>query len=384
MQRRSGTPRAGWAETVVEQGLEFDPPGRGGRPYWDESVHYVFDPDEVRALRADVELLHTMGMAAVDHVVTTERFAEFALPEWTWEAGAAAWRRHDPHVCGRLDLRYDGRGPARLLEYDADAPTALLEASVLQGGWAADVAPRSGQWNRLHDALVARWAAVADGLPGDELHVTWSDGDATGDDRMTVGYLQETAAEAGIDTVGLPIEDIGWDEELGRFVDLEEAPMDAVLKLYPWEWMLGDAFGEHVLATLPATTWIEPLWKALLSNKALLAVLWELYPGHPNLLPAYLDQPGMLTEYVRKPRLGREGANISIVAPGSEVATGGVFGEEGFVYQLFDPLPEFDGFRPVLGAWVVGDAAAGLGIRETTGLVTDDGAAFVPHLVEGQ
>jgi glutathionylspermidine synthase len=131
--------------------------------------------------------------------------------------------------------------------------------------------------------------------------------------------------------------------------------------------------------------WIEPLWKSVLSNKALLAVLWEMYPGHPNLLPAFLDNPGILTEYVRKPRLGREGANISIVSPGSEVQTGGVYGDEGsgggWVYQLFDPLPEFDGFRPALGAWIVGDDAAGLGIRETTGLVTDDGAAFVPHRI---
>ena len=92
--------------------------------------------------------------------------------------------------------------------------------------------------------------------------------------------------------------------------------MAGVFKLYPWEWVLSDDFGKHVVRSLPETLWLEPLWKSLLSNKALLAVLWELYPGHPNLLPAYLDQPGLLTEYVRKPRLGREGANITIVSPG--------------------------------------------------------------------
>jgi glutathionylspermidine synthase len=106
-----------------------------------------------------------------------------------------------------------------------------------------------------------------------------------------------------------------------------------------------------------------------------------MYPGHPNLLPAYLDDPHVLTEYVRKPKLGREGANITIVGAGMEAATGGVYGEEGFVYQLLDPLPEFGEMRPALGAWVVGDSAAGLGIRETAGLVTDDGAAFVPHRI---
>ena len=157
--------------------------------------------------------------------------------------------------------------------------------------------------------------------------------------------------------------------------------MAGVFKLYPWEWVLSDDFVKHVARSLPETLWLEPLWKVLLSNKALLAVLWEMYPGHPNLLPATLNDPGMLTEYVRKPLLGREGSNIQIVAPGYETSTGGVYGEEGFVYQMFDPLPEFDGYRPALGAWIVGDTSAGLGIRETAGLITDDGAAFVPHRI---
>ena len=126
MERRTGAPRAGWHKTVTEQGLVYDAPGRGQggaeRPYWDESVHYVFAMDEILALEADVELLHSMCLEAVDHVVTTERFRDFALPEWSWEAVAASWKRHDPHVYGRFDLRYDGRGPCKMLEYNADTP----------------------------------------------------------------------------------------------------------------------------------------------------------------------------------------------------------------------------------------------------------------------
>jgi glutathionylspermidine synthase len=385
VERRRGEPRPGWQRTVVEQGLVYGTPARGAggaaRPYWDESVHYAFSMDEVLSLEADVEVLHAMCLQAVDHVVTAERFRDFAVPEHAWEAVAASWWRSDPHVYGRFDLRYDGSGPAKLLEYNADTPTTLLEASILQWHWLKDAHPGDDQWNSLHEQLVARWREVRGRLPGDDVHFTWSAGDTTGEDHVTVGYLQETAAEAGLDTIGLAIEDIGWDSSLDRFVDLEEGLVDAVFKLYPWEWVLTDDFGRHVVRSQPETLWIEPLWKCLLSNKAILAVLWEMHPGHPNLLPAYLDQPGMLTEYVRKPRLGREGANISIVAPGSEHATGGVYGEEGYVYQLFDPLPEFDGHRPALGAWVVGDTSAGLGIRETVGLVTDDGAAFVPHRI---
>lgn len=355
--------------------------GGGLRPYWDESVHYAFDMDEILSIEADVELLHSMCLEAVDNIVLTERYRDFGIPEWVWPHIAESWKRRDPHVYGRFDLRYDGSGPARMLEYNADTPTSLLEAAVVQWYWKTDVFPEDDQWNSIHEKLVERWTEIKDLLPSQEVHFTWSGADPSGEDHLTTAYLQETAAEAGMDTVGLAIEDIGWDADLGRFVDLAESTMATVCKLYPWEWVTSEDFGKRVVESLPRTLWVEPLWKMLLSNKAILAVLWEMYPGHPNLLPAFLDEPGLLTEYVRKPKLGREGANVQIVATGYETQTGGVYGAEGFVYQAFDPLPEFDGYRPALGAWLIGDTAAGLGIRETAGLVTDDGAAFVPHRI---
>lgn len=385
MRRERGAPRPDWERTVQEQGLVYGTPatGAGGaqRPYWDESVHYVLEMDEVLSLEADVEVLHSMCLDAVEHVVTAERYHDFRLPEWCWPAVAQSWKRSDPHLYGRFDLRYDGSGPAKLLEYNADTPTTLLEASVLQWNWLQDTHPGDDQWNSVHEKLVERWGQIAGTLPKGSLYFTWSAADPSGEDHVTAAYLQETAAEAGLDTIGLSVEEIGWDAELTRFVDLEEVALPCVFKLYPWEWMLDDPFGRRAVDGLPRTQWIEPLWKVLLSNKALLAVLWEMHPGHPNLLPAFLDQPGFLTEYVRKPRLGREGANIAIVTPEGTQETGGHYGDEGFVYQLFDPLPEFDGMRPALGAWIVGDTSAGLGIRETVGLVTDNGAAFVPHRI---
>jgi glutathionylspermidine synthase len=385
LRRETSPPRPDWKQRITEQGMVFDTPGRGqggaARPYWDESVHYVFEMSDILSLEADVELLHSMCLDAVDNVVLTERYRDFGIAEWVWPHIAESWRRRDPHVYGRFDLRYDGSGPAKMLEYNADTPTSLLEAAIIQWHWKTDVFPDDDQWNSLHEQLVARWTEVGSKLPSSEVHFSWSGADPSGEDHLTVAYLQETAAEAGLNTVGLAIEDIGWDTLLNRFVDLEESPMNTVIKLYPWEWVVEEQFGRHAVESLPRTLFIEPLWKMLLSNKALLAILWEMYPGHPNLLPAYLNDPGMLTEYVRKPLLGREGANIQIVAPGYETQTGGVYGKEGFVYQLFDPLPDFDGYRPALGAWVVGDTSAGLGIRETVGLVTDDGAAFVPHRI---
>jgi glutathionylspermidine synthase len=119
----------------------------------------------------------------------------------------------------------------------------------------------------------------------------------------------------------------------------------------------------------------------LLSNKALLAVLWELYPGHPNLLPAHLDGPRELATtkgYVAKPLLGREGAGVTVHAPGAAPV---VREDEPCCYQELAPLPTFDGNHVVLGAWVVDGESAGLGIRESSGLITDEYARFLPHVI---
>ncbi|HEY0541705.1 MAG TPA: glutathionylspermidine synthase family protein, partial [Actinoallomurus sp.] len=264
---------------------------------------------------------------------------------------------------------------AKLLEYNADTPTALVESSIVQWYWLQDVYPDDDQWNSVHERLVDRWKQIAPG----PVHFAWTTEDETGEELMTVAYLQETAEQAGIPATAIAMEDVGWHARNERFVDLDEAEIRTLCKLYPWEWIVAEPFGRHVTRA----SWIEPIWKMLLSNKALLVVLWELYPGHPNLLPTFLGTPSSLTSYVRKPLLGREGASMSIVTPDGVQTTPGEYGAEGFVFQELCPLPDFDGEHPVLGAWVVGDESAGLGIRETSGLITDDTSSFVPHRIDG-
>jgi glutathionylspermidine synthase len=131
---------------------------------------------------------------------------------------------------------------------------------------------------------------------------------------------------------------------------------------------------------------IEPAWKAILSNKGVLALLWEMFEGHPNLLPAFfaddLRAETLGSSYVRKPLLSREGSNVEIVRDGGTVLTkGGPYGAEGHVVQAFHPLAEFDGNYPMLGCWLVASRAAGLCVREDRALVTSDDARFVPHVI---
>lgn len=376
MRREHSLPRDGWVQTIESQGMAFHRtahPEHLSRPYWDESVHYTFEMDEVLSIEEDVEELHRMCLQAADHIVKTGRYELLGIDEKIAPAIEASWKRKDPHVYGRFDLRYDGTGPAKLLEYNADTPTCLVEASVIQWFWKEDLFPKDDQWNSIHERLIDRWKEIP--FRTGPLHFAWSDLDESTEDAMTVAYLQETAEQAGHPGVALSMADIGWDGE--NFLDLDENEIKTLCKLYPWEWIVSEPFGPHI----DETDWVEPIWKMLLSNKALLVVLWELFPGHKNLLPAYLGDPHDLSSYIKKPLLGREGGNMEIVTPGFSERTGGEYGAEGFIYQEFASLPEFEGEYPVLGAWVVADESAGLGIRETAGLITDDTSSFVPHRI---
>jgi len=353
VRREHGTPRDGWEKTIESQGLAYHraahPEGLT-RPYWDESIHYVFSLEEVEELEEQVEELHGMCLHAVEHVVSTGRYADFAIPSWAEADVARSWERRDPHLYARFDLRYDGTGPAKLLEYNADTPTSLVESSIVQWYWKQDVFGSDDQWNSLHEALVARWQQISPRFAPGPVHFAWTNEDETGEEVMTIAYLQETAEQAGIQGMAIAMEDIGWDG--GRFLDLAERELSTVCKLYPWEWIVSEPFGRFVPQA--RTAWVEPIWKMVLSNKALLVLLWELFPGHPNLLPTYLNTPSDLSSYIQKPLLGREGASMRIVTPeGVRVATEGEYGAEGFVFQEFHALPDFDGEHPVLGAWVM-------------------------------
>jgi glutathionylspermidine synthase len=118
----------------------------------------------------------------------------------------------------------------------------------------------------------------------------------------------------------------------------------------------------------------------LLSNKGLLPILWELYPDHPNLLPAYDCAEPLGARYVSKPKLSREGANIAWIEGGVVVEeTLGGYGAEGRVYQAPAPIPDFGGNHPVCGVWIVDHEPAGLGIREDSRRITSNLSRFVPH-----
>ncbi|MCJ1687601.1 glutathionylspermidine synthase family protein [Rathayibacter sp. VKM Ac-2927] len=393
MRRHSLTPRPDWRARCDEVGFSFyDLPSEGGRPYWNESAAYGFALAEIELLETATQELFDRCMDACEHVVRTGRLAEFGIPERFHELVRTSWDEDDPTVYGRFDLAYDGEGTVKLLEFNADTPTSLVETAAAQWQWLEETrGPEADQFNGLHEQLVEQWRHLrVDRWQLDEgarLHLASlhdsGDGELIVEDADTVAYMAETAAQAGFDPKLIFVEDIRYELDGAGFLDADGEPIRRIFKLYPWEWMLGEQFGGLLLDRRERTRWVEPAWKLLLSNKQLLVVLWELFPGHPNLLPASVE-PLIGTAQVRKPRLGREGANVTILdADGAVVAeNGGAYGEEGFVHQARADLARIDGRTVVIGSWIVGETPAGIDVRETGGPITGDLAEFVPHFIE--
>lgn len=371
--------RANWRARVEEQGFLFHSvsvPESPCQPYWAEGVYYAFSPDEIDTLEGATTELHALCLDAAEHVIRTGRYAELGVPELAIPWVERSWEEDSPSLYGRMDLAFGPDSVPKLLEYNADTPTSLLEGAVIQWTWLTDCFPGLDQFNAVHERLIATWRELAPYLDGDTVHFGCVE---NLEDEMTIGYLRDTASQAGLRSVSMVMEDIGWDEPRGAFVDLEDRTIRNLFKLYPWEGLLEDDFGS-LIAEVPTLRFIEPAWKMVLSTKGILPILWELFPGHPNLLPA--SREPLAGGWVRKPLHGREGSNVTVDAPGVSVETRGPYDSEGFVYQAYADLGEHDGMRPVIGSWIIGDRPAGIGIRETPGYVTDNTACFVPHVVE--
>jgi glutathionylspermidine synthase len=370
MKRCSIAPRRDWREKVEQLGLVFHSPDH--RIYWDESAYYAFSMDEVLLLERTTAELYELCIAAAERVIQKEMWDEFSIPKQYVPLIVNSWERDDLSLYGRFDLRFDGAGVPKLYEFNGDTPTSLLEAAVVQWYWLQELFPEADQFNSIHEKLIERWKLIAA-----KRDVHFACVDNSDEDFATTVYLEDTARQAGCATQRLFMHQIGWD---GRcFVDLSNRPIQRFFKLYPWEWLLREPFSPYLLKS--NWTVVEPAWKMILSNKRLLVLLWEMFPGHENLLPAF-SSPQSLSSYAKKPVFGREGANITLVAGDNAVTSDGELPvEAGYIYQQLALPPQYDGRFPVIGSWIIGDEPAGMGIREASTPVTGVKSRFVPHVI---
>lgn len=409
MKRHVITPRDNWKTKAEEIGFTYhtsgEPSSSGDGTYWDESIAYEFSLDEVEEIESATEEVHMRCLDVVDKVVNDpDLLNKIQIPPEFHKAIKRSWAQDDPSLYGRFDFAYNGKTPPKMLEYNADTPTMVIETALMQWFWLQDVKPGKDQFNSLHEKLIDQFGVIKTRVsPGNKFYIAGYEDNL--EEHQTCRYFQDLAIQAGLNCDFINLGDIGWNGY--DFTDVNEDVIRYWFKLYPWEWMMDDDFGDNVIRNSSGI--VEPIWKSVLSNKGILPILHETFPNHPNILPAsftndlpvddleWFDfQSNASTEelesfsrgeinpgnYIVKPMLSREGANIDLVQKGKVVVktSGQYVGPR--IYQKTADLFTSDSHRAVIGSWVVGNSAAGMIIRDHDQEIVRDTSKVVPHWID--
>lgn len=373
MERKYVTPRADYREKIEALGFDFH------GDYWREEAYYRFTSDEIERLEKATAEAYRMYCEAAGYIIEKdpewmERF--LCLPLDVCRRIRESWDADELSLYGRFDFMLDEKGVPRILEFNADTPTSLLEASVIQWQWKEEVFPELDQYNGIHEGLVQSWKDIVPA--GGNVH--FAGVLENHEDTGTLQYLASTAMEAGYSTRVLDMNDMNLQD--GCFYDPSGERIGHCFKLYPWEWM-ADESPDGCLASV---VWIEPIWKLVMSNKAILAKVFELFPDSPYVLPCFLSRPESGV-YCKKPVFAREGHNVSVVdiRNWEERAlvreTEGDYNTGAYVYQWYVKPTVYGGRYPIIGSWIIGGEPAGIGIRENRTEITDNLSEFVPHVI---
>lgn len=369
MRREFVQARQDWRQRLadIDYHIAFHP---DGRPFWREDAAYILTNAEVEMFHAAAQSAQSMIDAVLRETFTARDLTWTGLDDTAMQLALASWDAREPTLYGRMDFAWDGQHEPILLEYNADTPTALYEASVVQWRWLEDRDPTADQYNSIQEHLVAEWPGVADSE-----FVHFASLRDVEEELLTSEYLRECANAAGVSTKALDMNELGWNGE--SFVDQDDMPIKALFKLYPTEWMAAEGFGKALAAGRPRL--IEPPWRLAASSKAMLAQLWRMFPQSKNLAPAFTERPREIADFVTKPVFGREGAGVRFGS--SAPNTPAAFDAEPVIYQQRVHAKKFGGFTPVFGVWIIGGEPCGLGVREDTAEITGANACFVPHYI---
>jgi glutathionylspermidine synthase len=355
----------------------------------------VISEDQAEAYYEATNTLYDMYVEAAEYVIENNLFHEIGIPFNLVEVIKASWENDVHwHLYGRFDLAggLDGK-PIKLLEFNADTPTALFETAIVQ--WAMlkqNGLEEERQFNALYEALVDNFKRLVtleeDVSSFEERYDGWNflftSVRGNSEEENTVRLLQHIATEAGFNTEFAYIDDIEFSAEEGIFY--EGNNYELWFKLIPWEDI---ALEESDLAMLltniiksQKAIIFNPAYTLLFQCKGLLKILWDLYPDHPLLLESSFE-PLAGVNQVKKPVFGREGASVSILDETTQTIESmtGDYDNHKMLYQAYTELPTDTQGQSYQAGVFYAYEACGLGFRKG-GKILNNMSKFVGHIVQ--
>ena len=357
-----------------------------GDPY---RYFIISESAEQELIRATNEL-HLMYLHATDKVLKDDHLLRyFNIPEILWPRIRFSWqKRRYQMMTGRLDFCMDERG-LKVYEYNADSASCHTESGLILQKWAEQGGLQIGSnpGKGLLNALINCWKH-SDAKPF--VHIMQDDDK---EENYHALFMQQALSQAGFDSKILHgLSSLHWDQN-GLVVDDENRQVNCVWKTWAWETALEQLRQEseeqavappirtgcpenkvRLIDVLlrPEVLVFEPLWTVIPSNKAILPVLWSLFPNHRYLLESSFELNEHLAEsgYAVKPIAGRRGDNIELVNNKKILdKTLGKFATQENIYQQLWCLPKVANQHIQVCTFTVGGHYGGTCLRSDSSLV---------------
>ena len=355
----------------------------------------IVSEEEANAYYEATNTLYDMYIAAGDYVVQNNLFHEIGIPFNLIDIIKNSWENDVHwHLYGRFDLAggIDGK-PIKLIEFNADTPTALFETAIIQ--WAIlkqNNLEESHQFNALYEALLDNFKRLVtleeDVSAFEKKYEEWlflfTSIKGNMEEENTVRLLQHIATESGFNTEFAYIDEIEFSPTEG--IHYHDKNYELWFKLLPWEDI---ALEEPDLAMILTNILqnqkaiiLNPAYTLLFQSKGMLKILWDLYPNHPLLLETSFV-PLTNQKQVRKPVFGREGASVSILDANSKEieSVSGEYDNHKMVYQAYTELPMDKQNHSYQAGIFYAYEACGLGFRKG-GKILNNMSKFVGHVVK--
>ncbi|PXL52570.1 bifunctional glutathionylspermidine amidase/synthase [Klebsiella variicola] len=362
----------------------------------------ISESAEQELIKATNEL-HLMYLHATDKVMKDDNLlALFDIPKILWPRLRLSWQRRRHHmITGRMDFCMDERG-LKVYEYNADSASCHTEGGLILEQWL-----KQGYYGTGHNP--------AEGLL-DELAGAWKHSrarpfvhimqDKDLEENYHAKFIQRSLTQAGFESkILFGLDELRWDAA-GQLIDADGRLVNCVWKTWAWETAIeqvrevsADEYGAVPIRTghpqnevrlidvllRPEVLVFEPLWTVIPGNKAILPVLWSLFPHHRYLLDTdfVVNDELAKTGYAVKPISGRCGNNIDLIGPQDEVLdkTSGQFVDRKNIYQQLWCLPKVDGKYIQVCTFTVGGNYGGTCLRGDSSLVVKKESDIEPLIV---
>lgn len=248
--------------------------------------------------------------AAAEYVIRHRKLSEMGIPEFMHGIIEKTYFDADnnPHMLGRFDFAGGIDGvPIKLIEFNADTPFSIFETSTMQHVLckAAGLDLDNNQYNTIFKELITFFKYMKEIYPdtANEIFFTNHEYD---EDNLNTSILMEAAKEAGIQITHKHWTDIAVDDRY-NIVGISGVAFDKshireqlfnitnithLVKMVPWDLIC--TYDENsierakdivkCLDLRPYTTISNPPYTMLYQSKALLSIVYDLFPESKYLL----------------------------------------------------------------------------------------------------